>query len=156
MELIAKQVDKVFTIYSQDEIYASIKFLDSKNSEINIDGNFFQTEAESDKNMLLKKDEKVIFKFKFDYLFGDAEIVSDESASNYEIIGRWFKPGTRLINEEDKDLVVVKNSGNDIEVQIVDEKVSKLMVVSTVYYHIYASSGKLTSLVFSSVIGGIM
>lgn len=156
MQLLVKQENNQFTIYNQNQPYAKIKFADIKNSDIDFDGNFFKIEEGKDKNMILKHNDKVIFKFKFDYLSGGAEIISDEIYANYEIKGRWFKPGTRLINDTDDDLVVVKNFDNDIEVLIIDENISKLMVVCTVYYHIYASSNKFLSVLSSTIIGGVL
>lgn len=146
------QESNAFTIYLKDEIYAEIIFGNSKNATLKFDNKVLRVVEGPDKNMILKENDVSIFTFKFDYLWGGAEVVSGNEDTGFDIKGRWFKPGTRLINEDDVDLVVVKLKDSKLEATILSEDVNKIMVVSTIYYHIYASAGKFLQVMLTSVI----
>ena len=147
-----KQEKNTFTIYFEDKIYAEIVFNNYKNAVLKFDNKVLLVEEGPDKNMILKEHDISVFTFKFDYLWGGAEIIAGDVDTGYDIKGRWFKSGTRLINEDDLDLVIVKIKNDDLEALVLDDSLSKMMVVATIYYHIYASAGKFLQVIFTSAI----
>lgn len=101
-------------------------------------------ESQTEKDIVLTQARNVLFKFNFDYLWGGAEIEANGEATGFEVKGKWFKPGTRLVDEDSNDLLVVTtNADDDLEISVNDESVSDVMLLSTVYYHVYSSANKL-------------
>lgn len=147
-----KQENKNFKVYLDNQQYAEVIFEnDNKNATLELGNSTLQVVRGLDKNMVLKENDTTIFTFKFDYLWGGAEIISEGVDTGYEIKGRWFKLGTHLINNDNKDLVIVKNEKEGFEVLILEDDISKLMVVATIYYHIYASANKYMSVLMTNV-----
>lgn len=144
--------DYVFVVRKEDETYGWIAF-DKGNLEatINVAGKTLRAERGDDKNIVLKEAGKDLFTFKFDYLWGGAELLSYGKDTGFDIKGRWFKPGTRLTDDQDNDLVVAVKKGNGMDVTIADTEVSPVMVMATIYYHIYSSAGKMLSVLAGSV-----
>ena len=136
------QNSNTFRIELENNLYAEITFIKNNNSQLLIDGKLFEVSEGEDKNMLLSDANQTIFTFKLDYLWGGADLISKGTDTGYNIKGRWFKPGTRLIDENNKDLVIVKNTNNGYEATVEDDTLDKIMVVSTIYYHIYGSKMK--------------
>jgi hypothetical protein len=89
----------------------------------------------------------LLFTFKFDYIWGGAEIVPFGETSQYEIKGRWFKPGTRLVDQDDCDLIITEKKDNCLEVTLCEENISNTMMLATIYYHVYTSRGKMLSII---------
>lgn len=112
----------------------------------------FRVEKGHDKNMELKYQNQVLFRFEFDYIWGGAEITSNGIDTGYDIKGWWFKPGTRLTDHNDKDLIIAVKKNDGLEVTILDESISEEMILATVYYHIYSSAGKMLSVMMISSI----
>lgn len=109
-------------------------------------------ESRAEKDIVVTRAGKALFKFNFDHLWGGAEIESDGEATGFEVKGKWFKPGTRLVGADSTDLVVVTTTeDNVLEISVHDESLSDLMLLSTVYYHIYASAGKLRAVMMSGL-----
>ncbi|MGV3459552.1 MAG: hypothetical protein ACO1N9_03755 [Flavobacterium sp.] len=108
-------------------------------------------ESATEKDIVLKQNGLTLMKFKFDYLWGNAEIHSDGEDTGYDIKGRWFKSGTRFTDAEDNDLIVVKSKENQsAEISILDEdEATPIMTMATLYYHMYTSAAKYRSLLFS-------
>ncbi|RZJ66379.1 MAG: hypothetical protein EOO50_09900 [Flavobacterium sp.] len=101
----------------------------------------------TEKDIVVTRARQTLFKFKFDYLWGGAEIETDGEETGFEVKGKWFKPGTRLVDADSNDIVIVKTNerSNELEISINDESISEVMLLSTIYYHVYASAGKLRS-----------
>jgi hypothetical protein len=152
-QLSVKYEDYTFIIHNNGEAYGNIAF-DENNVEATLrtGETILRAVRGADKNIVLMQGAKALFTFKFDYLWGGAELVVDGADTGFDIKGRWFKPGTRLTDEEDKDLVVAVKKGNGLVVSILDEQVSPVMIIATIYYHIYASGGKMRSLLASTVV----
>jgi hypothetical protein len=144
--LQVKYEDQKIIVRDKDAIYGWIIF-DENNIEatLQVTGKALKAVRGDDKNIILKQDDASLFTFKFDYLWGGAELVVDGVDTGYDIKGRWFKPGTRLTDENDKDLVIAVKQGNGLEVTITDVDISPVMVMATIYYHIYTSGSKARS-----------
>lgn len=119
------------------------------NAVIHIGDDEFQThpENESDKDIILTQSGQTLLKFKFDYLRGNAEIQKEGEDTGYDIKGKWFKAGTRLTDSSDNDLVVVVSKESltpNVEIKILNEEEgTPLMIMATLYYHLYTSASKL-------------
>lgn len=144
-----KKEGQNFKICSEEKNYAEIQF-DKNNLEATLqtDDITLRVERGDTKDLVLKENSKTLFVFKFDYVWGGAELVSDGVDTGFDIKGRWFKPGTRLTNDEDKDLIVAVKKNDGLEVTIFDESISDKMILATIYYHIYSS--KMMSLMVGS------
>ncbi|AWH85898.1 hypothetical protein HYN59_12630 [Flavobacterium album] len=147
-ELTVKRQDKLYTIYNGDSVYGQIIFDDKGfGAAIIVDGNIYRTEQENPKsaNKILKHNDTILFRFKYDKIWGGATLQSGNEDMGYSIIGKWFKPGTRLIDKDKTDLVVVVSSQGfktKIRTEIHDETIAPVMVMATIYYHLYASAAK--------------
>jgi hypothetical protein len=153
-ELTAKYDDRKFIIYNSDTVYGSIAFeSDNLSARINYGNNeLLASQDPSDKNIVITREGTTLFKFKFDYLWGGAEIMQDGADSGFDIKGRWFKPGTRLTDEHDTDLAVIVTEESivpQLRINVIDEDLSPVMVLASIYYHIYLSGGKLRSLLMA-------
>lgn len=144
--LLVKYENYQFVVYNEEAVYGWIVFEpNSGDAAIFTDDIKFTARRAEDKNIVLKQEDKVLFKFKFDYLWGNAEIEMDGEDTGYNIKGKWFKKGTRLTDENDADIVVAvtkEHPEHHITLDIIDEKVQPVMIMATLYYHIYASAGK--------------
>lgn len=106
----------------------------------------------SDKNIVITVNDAILLKFKFDYLWGGAALYVDDEPTGYKIIGKAFKPGSRLVDAEGNDLIVVVNASNwketaGLKIEVIDSQVTGFLIMATVYYHIYTSASNLYSLV---------
>ncbi|WP_313806963.1 hypothetical protein [Flavobacterium sp.] len=148
-----KRDGKTFTISNENNDRSEIIF-DENNIEATLSGSSKTLRVERDdatKNMVLKENGKALFTFKFDYIWGGAEIVTNGVDTGYDIKGRWFKPGTRLTNENDKDLIIATKKDDGLEVVVVDENIDPTMVLATIYYHIYSSGSKMLSVLIGNI-----
>lgn len=151
--LTVKKQQHKFQVFSKDSLYAEIIF-DTNNIDASLlkEKEIWRIERDSNKNLVLKQNEHTLFTFKFDYVWGGAEIIASGIGTGYDITGRWFKPGTRLINAQDEDLIIAVKKGDGMEVTILNDDISAAMILATIYYHVYVSAGKMLSL----IIGGGM
>lgn len=154
--LTARFENARFIVYEGETIFGEIA-IDYKSVEatISIEDITFRAEQEDDdKNIVVKQEGNILFKFKFDYLWGGAEIRMGGKDTGYDVKGRWFKPGTRLTDAEDHDLVVVVTKGElnpELEITVTDTETSHLMILATVYYHIYTSAGKTFGVMMANI-----
>lgn len=136
-----------FKVYSESNFFSEIVFRNITDAEIKLANNIYEAIQNENKDIVLNENGKSLFTFKFDKIWGGAEIINSKNNTGLEIKGRWFKIGTRLIDEKDNDLVVVLNENNGLEVTVNGNDIDSLMIISTIYYHIYATRGKLLSLI---------
>lgn len=151
-KLIVKLQDSKFNIYSGEKIYGQIVF-DKSNIEASLlsDNKILRAEKGLDKNIQLKYGDQTLFTFNFDYIWGGAEITSNGIDTGFDIKGRWFKPGTRLTDSEDKDLIIAVKKNDGLEITVLDEDISAEMILATIYCHIYSSGGKMLSVLIGSI-----
>ena len=84
-----------------------------------------------------------IFTSVFDRTWGNLELRFAGEDTGYDIRGRWFKLGTRLVDADDNDLIVAKTdvwSGRNMTIEVMDENVSGILIAATLYHHIRASA----------------
>lgn len=129
-------------------LFGSIVFEpQSKAATIFVDDKKFSVlEGDEYKDMVLRYNGTALFRFKFDYLWGNASIYVEGEDTNFDIKGKWFKNGTRFTDSQDNDIVVVtsgEDTSLDASIEVNSEEGTPLMVMATLYYHIYASAGKL-------------
>lgn len=152
--LTVKKQQNKFQVFAKDSLFAEIIF--DKNNIIDAslikEDEIWKIERDTNSNLVLKHNEHVLFTFEFDYVWGGAEIMTSGIDTGYDIKGRWFKPGTRLINAQDEDLVIAVKKDDGMEVTVLDDNISTPMVLATIYYHIYASAGKMLSVIIGSSI----
>jgi len=148
--LTVKKHQQKFEVFSRDSLYAEIIF-DTNNIDASLvkGDEIWRVERDLNRNFVLKQNENILSSFKFDYVWGGAEIIANDIDTGYDIKGRWFKPGTRLINAHDEDLIIAIKKGDGMEVTILDDNISIAMILSTVYYHVY-SSGKMLSMLIAN------
>lgn len=146
-----KKENQNFKIFSEEKNFAEIIF-DKNNIEATLqtDTITLRVERGDTKDLVLKENTKIVFTFKFDYVWGGAQLVSNGLDTGFDIKGRWFKPGTRLTNDEDKDLIVAVKKNDGLEVTVFDESISEKMILATIYYHIY-SSKMMSSMIASGI-----
>lgn len=151
-QLTVKLEDSKFKIYSDENLYGEIVF-DKNNIEASLITNnkILRAERTLDKNIQVKYENQTLFTYNFDYIWGGAELILNGLDTGFDIKGRWFKPGTRLTDNEEKDLVIVVKKNDGLSVSILEENVSAEMILATIYYHIYSSGGKMLSILIGSV-----
>ena len=128
-----------FKIFCDVELYGEIIFKNVTDAELKIENQIYNVLRGENKDMVMTENGNSLFTFKFDKLWGGAKIIKSENYEGLEIKGRWFKLGTRLIDKKDNDLMVVVNANNGCSVNIIGNKINPLLIISTIYYHIYAS-----------------
>jgi hypothetical protein len=140
-----------FIVYSEYNIYAEIVFEENNiEAELKTATKKYKAERDNDKNIVIKDESRYLFTFKFDYIWGGAEIISNGIETGLEVKGKWFKPGTRLTNDSNEDLIIVTKKEEGLEVTIIDEDITDIMILATIYYHLYTSRGKLLSVLAGS------
>lgn len=147
-------------VYDGDTLFGSIDFNRDLPAHADIfiyaDRFHIGPKSATEKNIVLTKADATVFTFAFDKIWGGAEIMSDGNQTGYEVKGRWFRAGTRLIDADDKDVVVVvTNEFSQPAIEItVYEKTEPVMVMSTLYYHLYASRSKMLSVALGAAFSG--
>jgi len=105
-----------------------------------------ESQSAEDKDIVLRKDADVLFKFRFDPLWGGAELFINNEDTGYEVSGKLFMPGTRFMDKDGNELVVAGSDNSTPPVIVTDitgdEEVTLLMVLATIYYHIYTSASE--------------
>ena len=158
MAFLAKYIDEKFMVYKDDSVFGWISF-DHKlvSATIFVDGKEYRAEPESatEKDIVMRQDGLTLFKFKFDYLWGGAELHINGKDTGYEITGKWFKKGTRFVDANANDLVLAVSDESRIpqtKITIVDEsEATPLMIMATLYYHIYTYASKRFSVFMGSL-----
>lgn len=152
MKLIVKLNESKFEVFLDEKLYGEIIFDNNVEASLIADNKTYRAERGANKNISLKKDGQTLCTFNFDYVWGGAEITVDGIDTGLDIRGRWFKPGTRLTDIDDNDLIVAVKKGDGLEVKVIDESISPEMILATIYYHIYTSEGKMLSVLIASVV----
>lgn len=106
----------------------------------------------SDKNIVIMANDTILLKFKFDYLWGGATLFVDDESTGYKVTGKAFKPGSRLVDANGNDLIVVTNASNwsesqGLNIEVIDPQVTPFLILATVYYHIYTLTANLYNFV---------
>lgn len=159
MQYTAKFDGNTVRVYNGEKLFGSIDFSKERmaHADIFIYADRFHVGPESatDKDIVVTKAGVPVFKFNFDKLWGGAEIETNGEPTGYQVKGKWFKPGTRLVDEDSNDLIVVKSDESippSMILEVKEDTLSPIMVMSTLFYHIYASHSKTLSVVMAGVI----
>jgi hypothetical protein len=84
-------------------------------------------------------------------MWGGATLIINGEETAYQITGKAFKKGTRLIDGDKNDMIVVTTSGvwkmSEFDIHVVDPEVTEFLIAITVYYHIYASNAKMRAVI---------
>ena len=110
---------------------------------LQVSGHTVQAKGDG-KNIVINGDGVEIFTAIFRPLWGNFELQLAGEDTGYDVRGKWFKPGTRLTDDDDHDLVVVTSdalTGKQMKIVAVEDA-SALMVAATIYLHIRASAAK--------------
>ncbi|MBD8084587.1 hypothetical protein [Chryseobacterium caseinilyticum] len=147
-KLSVKLQESKFKIYSEENLFGEIIY-DENNLEASLllGNKKLRAEKDSKNNIELKRNNLSLFTLDFDYIWGGAEIVFNGVDTGFDVKGKWFKPGTRLTDENDKDLVIAVKKDDGLEVSVLDENISDELIITTIFYHIYASAGKTRSII---------
>ena len=151
--------DNQTVVISNDEIvFGMIEFEQSQgilytNALLKAANSTFDANSDG-KNVIIKKDGIEVFTAVFHPLWGNLELRTEGEDTGYDINGKWFKPGTRLTDSEDNDLVVVTSdpwTGTEMEIISNDENIWPLMIVATIYFHIRASAAKSVGVIIGNM-----
>lgn len=121
-------------------VLAVIQYDDKRKILANlIVGDFaFRLEPGIDKNVRFLENGIEILKFKFDYWWGSATLITNGEPTGYKITGKAFKPGTRLVDADNNDMVIVKASKGsfmmaDFDVEAIYPDLTPFLIAITVY-----------------------
>ncbi len=153
----AWQDKRTTIVYNENFPFAKIEFDDSQwpiygSATLFVGDKIFRAELANGNNTIIMHGDAEIFTAVFHPLWGNLELRQSGQDTGYDIKGKWFKPGTRLTDADDNDLVVITAdmwTGKNIEISAVPD-ISGLMVVATLYYHIRASAAKTTGMAAAS------
>lgn len=156
---LAKVDDRKLVVYDDSVVCGEIAFSGGAViAEITISESRYHAapQSESDKNIVISEGGRPLFKFKFDYVWGGASLEVDGEDIGLDVTGKFLKPGTRLVDADGNDLVVaVSNDLNPSEISLtVVEEISPILVMATLYYHIYTSTSKTLLTILGAGIGG--
>lgn len=143
-------------VYEGQTLFGSIDFSKERmaHADIYVYADRFHIGPATDtgKDIVLTKADIPVLSFAFDKLWGETGLTPGASGAGIDIIGHRLKPGTRLVDKEDKGLVVIslaKPSDNEIEISA-NEGLDPVLLLSTLYYHLYASRSKALSAVLGN------
>jgi len=132
--------NNAFTIFDGDLVYATIEFLkNSRNALIHMDSKTYVLSPDSDKNMLLKLEDTLLFKFQFQYLWGQIKLLMNGEDHLYSIKGKWFKTGTYLCDTANRDLLKIYNNSIGFKIECYVPAIDKILVACTTFQHIVSS-----------------
>lgn len=152
----ARFEDNKCIIHNENAILGVIEFEDKKRVLANLilDHTIFMAHpaSTSDKNIVITANDAILLKFKFNYLWGGASLYVDDEPTGYKVMGKAFKPGSRLVDADGNDMIVVVNASNwsetqGLKIEVIDDQVTAFLIMTTVYYHIYTTASNLYSLV---------
>ena len=124
-----------------------------KNSEINIGENKYLVSRKKWKSEILENG-KIINHLKTNSFSGNTEIME----SDKKIKGVWgFKWGTKLIDHNKNVLLKIRNqkkfiNNNKYELEVYNESVSDLEILTSLYFHLYGSKMKMLTVMMVIII----
>ena len=157
--MTAKLENGIVNVYDKNTVLiGGIKTqLNFEQAEISIGENKFQLSRDKWETKISEKN-KVIYHLKTDSFSGNTEILE----TGHKITGVFgLKWGTKLIDKENNTLVKIRNENalidkNKYEIEISNEKVTYLDILTTLYGHLYGSNMKLKSTLIGALKVGII
>jgi hypothetical protein len=157
--MIAKLENDIINVYNEKNILiGGIKTQSNfKNAEIKIEEKIFQLSRNKWETEISEND-KVIYHLKTNSFSGNTKIQETE----YKIVGVFgLKWGTKMMDKENNTLLKIRNenqftNSNKYEIEISNDRVSDLEILTTLYGHLYGSNMKLKAVIFGVITVGII
>ena len=157
--MIARLENDIINVYNEKNILiGGIKSQSNfKNAEIKIRKKKFQLSRNKWETKISEND-KVIYHLKTNSFSGNTIIQETE----HKITGVFgLKWGTKMMDKENNTLVKIRNENqfinkNKYEIEISNERVTDLDILTTLYGHLYGSNLKLKAVIIGAVAVGII
>jgi glutamine cyclotransferase len=157
--MTAKLENDIINVYNEKNILiGGIKTQSNfKNAKIKIGEKIFQLSRNKWETEISEND-KVIYHLKTNSFSGNTKIKETE----YEITGVFgLKWGTKMMDKENNTLLKIRNENqfanpNKYEIEISNDRVSNLEVLTTFYGHLYGSNIKLKAVIIGGITAGII
>jgi hypothetical protein len=157
--MIAKLENEILNVYHEKNILiGGIKAQSNfKNAEIKIGEKTFLLSRNKWETEILEND-KVIYHLKTNSFSGNTKIKETE----YKIIGVFgLKWGTKMVDKENNTLLKIRNENqfintNKYEIEISNDRVSDLEILTTLYGHSYGSNMKIKAVIVGAIAVGII
>jgi hypothetical protein len=157
--MIAKLENDILNVYNEKNILiGGIKTQSNfQNSEIKIGEKTFLLSRNKWETEISEND-KVIYHLKTNSFSGNTKIQETE----YKITGVFgLKWGTKMVDKENNTLLKIRNENqftntNKYEIEISNDRVSDLEIVTTLYGHLYGSNMKLKAVIVGAIAVGII
>jgi hypothetical protein len=157
--MIAKLENEILNVYNEKNILiGGIKAQSNfKNAEIKIGEKTFLLSRNKWETEISEND-KVIYHLKTNSFSGNTKIKETE----YKIIGVFgLKWGTKMVDKENNTLLKIRNENqfintNKYEIEISNDRVSDLEILTTLYGHSYGSNMKIKAVIVGAIAVGII
>jgi hypothetical protein len=157
--MTAKLENDIINVYNEKNILiGGIKTQSNfKNAEIKIGEKIFQLSRNKWETEISEND-KVIYHLKTNSFSGNTKIKETE----YKITGVFgLKWGTKMMDKKNNTLLKIRNKNqfintNKYEIEISNDRVSNLEILTTLYEHLYGSNIKLKTVIIAGITVGII
>jgi hypothetical protein len=157
--MIAKLENDIINVYNEKSILISgIKTQSNfKNAEMKIGKKIFQLSRNKWETKISEND-KVIYHLKTNSFSGNTKIKETENKVTGVFGLKW---GTKMIDKENNTLLKIRNENqftntNKYEIEISEDKVSDLDILTTLFGHLYGSNMKLKAVIIGIITVGII
>ena len=155
----AKLENDVLNVYNEGNVLiGGIKIQSNfENTEIKIGEKKFELTRNKWNTKISEKD-KVVCNLKMNSFSGNTEILETGNRITGVFGLKW---GTKMIDKQKNTLVKIRNENqfinkNKYEIEILNEKVTNLEILTTLYGHLYGSNMKLKAVIIGAVAVGII
>ena len=155
----AKLENDVLNVYNEGNVLiGGIKIQSNfENTEIKIGEKKFELTRNKWNTKISEKD-KVVCNLKMNSFSGNTEILETGNRITGVFGLKW---GTKMIDKQKNTLVKIRNENqfinkNKYEIEISNEKVTNLEILTTLYGHLYGSNMKLKAVIIGAVAVGII
>ena len=157
--MIAKLENDILNVYNEENILIGGIETQSnfKNTEIKIGEKKYEL-SRNKWNTEISENGKVIYNLKMNSFSGNTEILE----TGHKITGVFgLKWGTKMVDKENNTLLKIRNENqivntNKYEIEISNNKVTDLEILTTLYGHLYGSNMKLKAVIIGAVAVGII
>jgi hypothetical protein len=157
--MIAKLENDILNVYNEENILIGGIETQSnfKNTEIKIGEKKYEL-SRNKWNTEISENGKVIYNLKMNSFSGNTEILE----TGHKITGVFgLKWGTKMVDKENNTLLKIRNENqivntNKYEIEISNNKVTDLEILTTLYGHLYGSNMKLKTVIIGAVAVGII
>mgnify|MGYP006082817671 CR=1 FL=1 len=157
--MTAKLENDILNVYTDKNVLIGgiITKSNFKKAEINIGENKFEL-SRSKWNTEISEKNKVVCHLKMNSFSGNTKILE----TGNKITGVFgLKWGTKMIDKENNTLLKIKNENqfintNKYEIEISNDKVSDLEILTSLYGHLYGSNRKLKAVIIGVISVGII